>query len=90
MRTLGMRFLSEEKGSAAVEYATLVTLIAVIAIAGVKLTDVSLDKLATEVAAKRLEAQMILAEKRREGPVLTGSIEPSEEPVITGSIKSHD
>jgi len=78
MRKLAARFLKDESGSVATEYAILVALIALVAVTGVKLTDLSLDKLATELAAKRMEAGVQVA------------AEPREEPIITGSIKRHD
>ncbi|WP_224405231.1 Flp family type IVb pilin [Afifella sp. IM 167] len=69
-----MKFLRDERGTAATEYAVLVALIAVIAVTGVKLTDLSLDRLASELAAKRLENSMQVASDPADGPIYTGSI----------------
>ncbi|MBK1623636.1 Flp family type IVb pilin [Afifella marina] len=72
------RFWRDDAGNSTSEYALIAALIAVVSVAGVKLTSYSLDKLATELAMQRMDAgALVAASEDREDTIITGSIRQS-------------
>ncbi|MDQ0327277.1 Flp pilus assembly pilin Flp [Rhodopseudomonas julia] len=76
MRDSTRRFWRHEAGNSTTEYALIAALIAVVSVAGVKLTSYNLDKLATELAMQRMDTGALVAAK-----------EDPEDTIITGSIR---
>ncbi|WP_205649953.1 Flp family type IVb pilin [Afifella aestuarii] len=78
MRDSTRRFWRDDAGNSTSEYALIAALIAVVSVAGVKLTSYSLDKLATELAMQRMDAgALVAARDERDDSIITGSIRPS-------------